>query len=234
MTPWQRGEDFDALFRRLDRNHDTHVTLEELRRAVRGVLGIEASTVSDETLVAFFEQYDTDASGAIELGELLDFVRRPSSSLSTRARSHAPAVFPREPEAAADVGRSEARPTPRHARIRRPRLPIRKLHSRLQAAAYTQHGQDMQKLFDILDKDHSGALTFDELLSAVRRELRIGRAELPDGMVREFFEDLDSDGSGEISLHELMSFVGGKGPGPRTSQVVMACIVMAYVVLAYG
>ena len=91
MTPWQRGEDFDALFRRLDRNHDTHVTLEELRRAVRGVLGIAASTVSDETLVAFFEQYDTDASGAIELGELLDFVRMPVSKLEgyhARRRRH--------------------------------------------------------------------------------------------------------------------------------------------------
>ena len=114
---------------------------------MRGVLGIAASTVSDETLVAFFEQYDTDASGAIELGELLDFVRRPSSSLSTRARSHARAAGPAgsAPAARLVVGRRG--------------LPIRKLHSRLKAAARATYGDDLQSLFGVLDRDGSGALT---------------------------------------------------------------------------
>ena len=46
-------------------------------------------------------------------------------------------------------------------------LPLRKVHSRLQAAAYTLAGQDWQLLFDRLDRDCSGALTADELLMAV-------------------------------------------------------------------
>lgn len=86
-------------------------------------------------------------------------------------------------------------------------MPLRKLHSRLQAAAYTKDGQDWGLLFQILDKDHSGKLSLDELIRAVRRELHVPAAEMADEMVEHFFKLLDIDASGEIGVAELVRFL---------------------------
>ena len=90
---------------------------------------------------------------------------------------------------------------------RRTHMPLRKLHSRLQAAAYTKDGQDWGLLFQILDKDHSGKLSLDELIRAVRRELHVPAAEMADEMVEHFFKLLDIDASGEIGVAELVRFL---------------------------
>ena len=129
------------------------------------------------------------------------------------------AIFGRPAAVVAAAAAAEAA-----ARIRRPKWEnfrggmdtLKRLHARMQAASYTMGGQDWQKLFKSLDREHRGSLSFDELLKAVRMKMQISHSDMPELIVREFFRILDEDASGEIEVAELVAFLK-HGPVRSTS-----------------
>jgi Ca2+-binding EF-hand superfamily protein len=71
--------------------------------------------------------------------------------------------------------------------------------------------QDPRKLFSRYDRDHSGALDFQEFKTAVRKGGRIPPATLSDDALRHLFSAADEDGSGDMSIEELAVFIWGEG-----------------------
>jgi hypothetical protein len=64
------------------------------------------------------------------------------------------------------------------------------------AGANADFGQDWEELFDRYDKDGNGQLEFSEFRAAVRRDVRLTPAELPDRELARMFRRLDRDGDG--------------------------------------
>lgn len=62
---------------------------------------------------------------------------------------------------------------------------------------------DLQKLFDAVDFDHSGKIHWNEFLAAT-----INLAAQDEQQLRKAFDRLDCDNSGEISLENLKAMVG--------------------------
>ena len=84
---------------------------------------------------------------------------------------------------------------------------LRKLHMRFQAASYTTGGQDWARLFGIVDRDHNGVLSQQELVRIVRKELKIPPTDIPDSMVAKFCRIFDSSGDGQLDAQELVTFL---------------------------
>jgi Ca2+-binding EF-hand superfamily protein len=82
------------------------------------------------------------------------------------------------------------------------------------AAARSVQSQGFAALFSKVDADGSGEIDGDEFMAAVRHELAIGLAVMPDDEVRQVFEAVDTDGSGEVDAAEFMAWLEGKDIGP--------------------
>jgi len=76
------------------------------------------------------------------------------------------------------------------------------------------------KLFQFMDNDRSGRITYDEMEKMVRSQLLMSKAELPDSVLRSLWVALDEDASGYICAGEFGRFMkkGGKEPGPNFRQ----------------
>ena len=68
-------------------------------------------------------------------------------------------------------------------------------------------GPDWIDLFEVLDSDVNGVLSYEELLYAVRFVFRLGEHLAPDGFVAALFRHLDTNGSGTIELEEFLAFM---------------------------
>eukprot|EP00928_Gymnodinium_smaydae_P006788 TRINITY_DN1241_c0_g5_i1.p1 TRINITY_DN1241_c0_g5~~TRINITY_DN1241_c0_g5_i1.p1 ORF type:complete len:477 (-),score=92.93 TRINITY_DN1241_c0_g5_i1:73-1362(-) len=68
------GRQLRRLFACIDKDGSGTLQLNEVRSAVRHVMRIPASAVSDRDIAVLFRELDVDDSGAVDVGELLDFV----------------------------------------------------------------------------------------------------------------------------------------------------------------
>jgi Ca2+-binding EF-hand superfamily protein len=92
---------------------------------------------------------------------------------------------------------------------------VKKLCSRLRAAAYTAGGTNWAKLMREQDKDKSGEIEWPEFYSMCRRVLKLPDSE---DSLRMAFTYFDEDGSGEVSIDELVQIVEGFSEGAEDGQ----------------
>ncbi|KAL4229682.1 Calcium-dependent protein kinase [Mactra antiquata] len=63
-------------------------------------------------------------------------------------------------------------------------------------------------IFDMIDKDHNGVLTFDEVKSAqMIKVLRLLGHNPVDGEVKEYMDNMDKNGDGVVSRDEFKTYV---------------------------
>ena len=75
----------------------------------------------------------------------------------------------------------------------------------LQTNSYSSLGQDPQKLFQRIDKDRDGRVTFAEFARVVRTSK--AESEVSHEMLRQIFDDMDVSGDGTLSQDEVSNFV---------------------------
>jgi Ca2+-binding EF-hand superfamily protein len=85
-----RGADWERLFRKFDRNHDGKLSWEELLGGIRQLLKVGPLDLPDAVIALFFEMYDLNRSGTIEIDELVEFARRPWHELDLRSSKQLP------------------------------------------------------------------------------------------------------------------------------------------------
>jgi len=82
-----------------------------------------------------------------------------------------------------------------------------KVRTKIRAAAYTPSGgYNVDLLFQKLDKDGSGEISYEELRQGLRSACRVSPFEMSDAQLSTLFISLDSDGSGEVDVREIFSF----------------------------
>eukprot|EP01045_Picozoa_sp_COSAG04_P017904 COSAG04_NODE_1619_length_6138_cov_47.625766_4_plen_686_part_01 len=83
----------------------------------------------------------------------------------------------------------------------------KKLRQNFQAASYDHTGQNPDKLYSTLDRDHDGTVSFVEFKRAVRATGKLTEADMPEEAMRKIFNRLDTDSDGMLSQAELEQFV---------------------------
>jgi Ca2+-binding EF-hand superfamily protein len=82
------------------------------------------------------------------------------------------------------------------------------VRQKISAAAYTLGGQDLKRLFQHIDKDHSNSVDEEEFINFVRRVLKLSPKTVSEGQISACFHAIDADGNGTIEFSELIAFVG--------------------------
>jgi len=194
----RNGMQLDEIFGRLDRDNSGTLSFDEFTRALRKTLRLPKKDVSDDEAKVFFEWVDGDDSGVIQLAELLDFIgvesARDTPLADARRQASAKKVSSIKDRGHLDLALQ------------------RKIRSKFKAVAHTGKGVQLDVMFGKLDKDNSGLLNFDEFSTAVRKQLRLTRADISDKEVQTFFQWMDVDNAGSIELEELIEFVGVETP----------------------
>merc|ERR1712046_463896 len=85
------------------------------------------------------------------------------------------------------------------------------VRTKIRAAAYVAgRGYRVESLFEKLDKDGSGEISYEELRQGLRSACRISPFEMSDAQFTQLFLSLDADASGEIGVEEIFNFAVGE------------------------
>jgi len=102
---------------------------------------------------------------------------------------------------------------------------LRRVRSRILMSTYRVQGvaggrADWRSVFGKYDLNHNGDLSLDELVRAVRAEMRIGPKELSNDDIGRLFRVLDVDNSGGVTITELLAFIHATGISMRQRREV--------------
>jgi len=86
-----------------------------------------------------------------------------------------------------------------------------RIRNKVLASCYTFEGMDVAAEFHRMDKNHSGAISRDELASAL---LRRG-VSVPLSKFKKFLSDIDTDEDGNVTLEEFCRFLGVVPRAPK-------------------
>ena len=248
MSPWAYGLKTitrDRLTRRADDSDFDLVGIKTLSHKPRTPQNLKprANTLSSIQGAASSILRGVSGSGRPPLGGRMVRVAGPAETAATAATlgvsrvglgvsppsrfdvfsDGSPSVGPNAPESAV-----ERAPVPKRGKhLRRIELDgavLLRIHSKLQAASYTHGGQDWKQLFADVDKDNSESIEPAELLSCVRRGLKIPPTEVSDSEVHDLFEMLDEDNSGDLEMAEVRWRVSLVGRAGRRVWGVRGCV----------
>merc|ERR1719440_1941704 len=223
------GIELDVVFRRFDKDGSGELDEAELRMALRRILRVPPSVISDAQISTLMARLDKGDSGHVSVTELIDFLGADSIGASQRT-GKALHSFLETQEAADIAAEASARGPPgqRNVKAARPyRPPLKKeqldfLRVQIKSASYTGvFGRQLDVVFGRFDKDGSGQLNDDEVRQALRRVLRIPPSALSDAQITNLCATLDADNSGSVSIQELVNFVGEDAEvSARTGQLM--------------
>eukprot|EP00933_Yihiella_yeosuensis_P061091 TRINITY_DN6391_c0_g1_i1.p1 TRINITY_DN6391_c0_g1~~TRINITY_DN6391_c0_g1_i1.p1 ORF type:complete len:785 (-),score=139.13 TRINITY_DN6391_c0_g1_i1:163-2517(-) len=218
------GKQLEVLFSRFDKDGTGEIDDDGLRRALRRVLRIPPSAISDQEIVSFCALLDNDNSGTVSVDEIVKFVG--AEPASKRGKSRFDNVL--EPiktvdDMAPGSARQKEAAAPPKPRKKGPPLSqeqIDKVRARIKGAAYTgASGKNLDVVFSRFDKDGTGQLDDDEVRRAVRRTFRIPPSDVSDQEISSLCALLDDDNSGSVSIEELVAFVGQEPASKRAGKV---------------
>jgi Ca2+-binding EF-hand superfamily protein len=209
------GCELDVVFRRFDKDGSGQLDEAELRMALRRVLRVPPSIISDAQISSLVAKFDTAGDGLVSVPDLISFLGSEGNVSKRSGKSLHGALLEM---GAADPG-SVKDPSPRKgkwqlaaARPYRPPISaaaLDNLRTQIKKASYTGvFGRQLDVVFGRFDKDGSGQLDDDEVRQALRRVLKITPAAMSDGQIIDLCAALDRDSSGAVSIQELVNFVG--------------------------
>merc|ERR1740121_2441862 len=87
--------------------------------------------------------------------------------------------------------------------------PVQEARQKMLAAAFVEGGHLYEKLFAAMDRSKDNRVTFDELLTFCRVQLRLRDTSVSEAQILDIFESMDINKSGFVDYQELVSFVRG-------------------------
>mmetsp|Transcript_50502 Transcript_50502/g.114710 ORF Transcript_50502/g.114710 Transcript_50502/m.114710 type:complete len:337 (-) Transcript_50502:137-1147(-) len=191
--------DWSRLFEKFDADGSGQIDFVEFHQAVRKVLRVPQTSLSDKEVGMFFRYLDEDCSGTVTIDEMLGYIKRGK---------------------VVDVAAEQAK------KDRKMAIVHRNLYVGFKNAGCATE-EDWKRIFakrSVLDRlNNENVLPFAELMTLIRVDLGCSFWDLTNRNVREFFDILDTDGSGGLSVDELMVFMRSKpraavdaGPKPTT------------------
>ena len=140
-----------------------------------------------------------------------------AGSISDDRTKEAPPLAPLSPQPSpkrdirfANFPDESARPRKRVETTLAQKKTVRLLQRALkQTAQRFGGGGDLLGLFNMLDRDNSGAIDADELHVGIRSTLKLSNTQLTDSHIADLLSAIDTDMSGAIEFEELVAFVDG-------------------------
>jgi Ca2+-binding EF-hand superfamily protein len=195
-----QGSDMQAMFDRMDKDHNGQLDHGELAAALKrfGVFG-------EAEIADVVAHMDENGDGSVAVSEFVKFV---DVAPEETGGGFAPGRRPKKQAAAAAAaaGRVMREVDPMtEEQLTKMRNKIRR---QLKAETYSQGG-DVASMFRRLDKDGNGDLDHLELASALRR---FG-ANLAEKEIENVMSHMDIDGNGRVDLDEFLQFIGADDAG---------------------
>mmetsp|Transcript_46743 Transcript_46743/g.109024 ORF Transcript_46743/g.109024 Transcript_46743/m.109024 type:complete len:289 (+) Transcript_46743:74-940(+) len=162
----QKGMSWESLFKECDANNSGTLDWKEMKSMARKVLGVPSQTVCEYELKVLFCEIDRDASGSIDVAEMLEYLQHGA----------------RRPED--EAARLEVR-------IERVRRNVQMAFQKLGNSE-----AEIRNLFKLVDMDDSCRLSQYEFNFFVRHDLGMSRWHIKNSDLDDFYHYLDRDGDG--------------------------------------
>lgn len=232
------GMTWYQLFKAVDEDGSGLITYDELRDAVRKVLKVGKNELPDLGLKALWCFLDIDDSDSVQFLELTTFLKRytpekPASHFGgTKAAnenrggtfgaflSNNEANFVTPTKGMRSELESAGELLPGDAELDNL---AKSFHQGLQAYRIKlgtekyEGGMTWFQLFNAVDEDGSGSITYDELDMVVRKRLELKKAMLPELKLKGLWCVLDADDSNAIMADELTRFLKRYTPPKRSA-----------------
>ena len=235
----QEGFSWYSLFKTLDVDGSGYVTFDELRRLTRSELRLRRADLSENDLMALWCVLDSDDSNQVMQDEALRFLKlaptatRDGFAAENARRERARIAGARAKAEAPDMARIDmALPTRRMredlmahgvelpdegallalSSLFNERLEAARLKSSTSDRAMSKVGgkkSNWMQLFNEVDVDRSGYVTYDEFKRVVRKSLALKKSELSDDALMALWCVLDMDDSNQLMVDELGQFLRG-------------------------
>jgi len=206
------------LFKEIDKDDSGFVTYDELRHTVREKLGKRPKVISDNTLKALFCALDDDDSNEVSKEEAAKFFKmgyQQNHAKPVYSDHHLTGVMERHGNAPIEATstkemketfekKGKALPSPDEMKS----LSI-KLNEWLELYRHDERkpaSTSWSNLFNDLDADKSGFITFDELTDVVRHKLHKKKKAISDNTLKALFCALDADGNSRLTRDEMGEF----------------------------
>ena len=205
------------FYRQLDEDNTGRISFAELKRAVRQLLQIGADTVPDAVLRSIWRNLDEDGNGFLTAGEFGRFMRKGESAAAAAAAAAA-AKGKAQTETASQAHRVELDGLMGKAWTRKlleqgttkadddDVLAISAIFNR-ELAKLPPTAREWYHLFKVFDEDGTGRVTYAQLERALRNDLRVSKAALPDAKLHELWLTLDDDEDGAVEAGEFGRFM---------------------------
>ena len=151
-----------------------------------------------------FRKYDADGSGTITLAEFVDFLANKDEICRNEKEK-------RRNDRREKARRRKAALIENHEKLQL----LHKLHSKLQAKAYTHTGKDFAALFHQFDVNNDESLTYEEFRRAIRRS-GICDKRLEDEELQHVIVAVDVDNLSHnvrLTAHRVLESNGGAHDG---------------------
>jgi len=195
----QGGVDYKEMFSRADKDGSGEIDLGELKGIVRRVLKLPPHEITDADVNVFFKALDTDASGSLEIHEIIDFLE--SGEVPTA-------------QAAMVLGDTRGLKLSKIQKDLLAGAVLEKVRHRMLASTYQSAStvDEWNDIFSWSDKKVPGHLDLFELRAVCRGTLKIAAEDVTDTEIAMVFRTLDLDGSGTVGLDELKAFMANNNP----------------------
>ena len=224
------------MFNDLDEDGSGNITFDELRHATRSRLKVTPSMLSEEAIKAMWCALDVDNSNAISAAEFGAFLKRvvnermgsdPKGLGGRQATMHTggsllatDSALVAASNAIASQPTSEMRAELEAAGIRLEEGELGILCAQFVAWLDAAHKAmpDKQRhsthswanIFNDVDVDRSGFVTFDEWQWVVRKRLKVSTTNLSEDKLKALWCAMDADDSNTLQVDELARFLNGK------------------------
>ena len=202
------------LFQHMDEDGSGKITYRELAKMVRGELELNKKELKEAELRAVWQALDDDKSGFLTAGEFGKFMRKGEVEL-LRQKPQATwkeklLAARREETAAAEAERNRFKlemagiMPAGEAQVQAMSLRLNRKMAQIEPDPLKR---SWYRLFQYMDGDGSGKVTYHELAKMVRGELEMSKAELSEAELRAVWQALDDDKSGFLTAGEFGRFM---------------------------
>ncbi|GMI12707.1 hypothetical protein TrLO_g15691 [Triparma laevis f. longispina] len=187
------GQDFNVVFSKFDKSHDSYISPNEFRIGARKIFKIPPLELNDSEIMDVFKLIANNQKGENQEQEGEDEWISKDSFCNFMGKE--------------DSSNDEYAAAWQHTDKEKERRRIFKsFGTKVKKRAYASHrsGQDFEAVFRMFDQDASGTLTYNELNTSIRRFLHIPEEELSRRDIMVVFKMLDNDRNGEVSIDEFL------------------------------
>jgi len=203
------GINLRKFFAYADKDKGGDLDLEEFVGAVRHGR-ISKNAISDKQLGCLFRAIDKNGGGTIEVEELIDWIGIEHDTAHPSVHVHAK---PRRPSPHRLDNGQQRDAEEKVAKVVLSSEEMNDLKRKIKANAYRgvggRGGVQLEKYFELVDRDRGGGIDEVEFMRAMRRA-RLTKQRMSDEQLQFIFNLIDTDRSGSIQVSEFVAFVNGE------------------------